>query len=181
MEKGGKLEYMAIRKGDTNQTLTEQPTADLFTEKYGFAVGIFQCIDPTVVLTHFKGYGIIRSEYCHALRALIKERGIETRFKMRLQSIEEKDSIVTAHFTNGEKLSADLLIGCDGIHSPTRSYVVGEDLKPDFANASVLVGLSKLTKEDEDSIHLSRGFNMFIGSEVGFGLFPADPSGTWGW
>ena len=40
LEKGGKLEYMAIRRGDTNKTLTEQPIKELFTEKYGFTVSI---------------------------------------------------------------------------------------------------------------------------------------------
>jgi 2-polyprenyl-6-methoxyphenol hydroxylase-like FAD-dependent oxidoreductase len=38
LEKGGRLEYMAVRRGDTGATLVDQPTADLFVNKFGFAV-----------------------------------------------------------------------------------------------------------------------------------------------
>ncbi|KIM26901.1 hypothetical protein M408DRAFT_24927 [Serendipita vermifera MAFF 305830] len=164
VDKGGRLEYMAFRRGDSNETLAEQPIGDLFSEKYGFS-----------------SYGVVRSEYCRGLRALAKERGVDMRFKLRLKSITETDKIVTAHFTNGEDLSADLLIGCDGIHSPTRAYVVGEDIKPDFANASVIVGLSKLTSQEEETLNLKKGFNMHLGSKASVGVLPLDQDGTWGW
>ncbi|KIM26902.1 hypothetical protein M408DRAFT_24928 [Serendipita vermifera MAFF 305830] len=95
VDKGGKLGYVAFRRGDTNTTLIEQPVGDLFTEKYGFA-----------------------------------------------------------------------------------------DIKPDFANASVIVALSKLTKEEEEELNLKRGFNVHLGSEASFaGFHTADPAGgeaPWG-
>jgi 2-polyprenyl-6-methoxyphenol hydroxylase-like FAD-dependent oxidoreductase len=100
---------------------------------------------------------------------------------MRLTSIEENNGVVSAHFNNGETLDGDILVGCDGIHSPTRAYVVGSDIKPDFANASIIIGLSKLSKEDEEAAKLARGVNMFLGAEANFGLFPADSDGMWVW
>jgi 2-polyprenyl-6-methoxyphenol hydroxylase-like FAD-dependent oxidoreductase len=181
LERGGRQEYMAARRGDTGVTITEQPTADLFVKKFGFAVSI--SIASICDFDHnlHKGYGIVRQEYCAALRALAKERGIDMRFNMRLQSIEEKNGVVSAHFNDGETLNGDLLVGCDGIHSPTRAYVVGSDTKPDFANASVVIGLSKVRKEDEEAAKLTRGANLFLGTEANFGLLPADSDGTWVW
>lgn len=102
------------------------------------------------------------------------------RFNMRLKSIEEEDGVVSAYFNDGETLQGDLLVGCDGIHSPTRAYVVGSDIKPEFANASAIIGLSKLSKEDEGTANL-RGVNAFFGAEGNAGIFPADSQGTWVW
>jgi 2-polyprenyl-6-methoxyphenol hydroxylase-like FAD-dependent oxidoreductase len=102
------------------------------------------------------------------------------RFNMRLKSIEEKNGIVSAHFNDGETLQGDLLVGCDGIHSLTRAYVVGSDIKPDFANASIIIGLSKLSKEDEETANL-RGVNAFFGTEANVGVFPVKNDGTCIW
>jgi 2-polyprenyl-6-methoxyphenol hydroxylase-like FAD-dependent oxidoreductase len=102
------------------------------------------------------------------------------RFNMRLKSIEEKNGVVSAHFNDGETLQGDLLVGCDGIHSPTRAYVVGSDVKPDFANASIIIGLSKLSMEDEEAANL-KGVNAFFGTQANVGLFPVDPQGTCIW
>ena len=40
LEKGARHEYIAIRRGETNAILIDQPTADLFEEKFGFAVSM---------------------------------------------------------------------------------------------------------------------------------------------
>ena len=103
------------------------------------------------------------------------------RFKMRIQSIEENNNIVTVHFVNGEKLSVDLLIGCDGIHSPTRAYVVGKDIKPNFANVSVIIGASKLSKEEGKALRLTKGLHFFFGEKCNLGVGPFGEDGTWGW
>jgi 2-polyprenyl-6-methoxyphenol hydroxylase-like FAD-dependent oxidoreductase len=57
--------------------------------------------------------------YCNALGELAKERGVEVRFDMRLENIEERYNMVIAYFDNGGTLTGDVLVGCDGIHSPT--------------------------------------------------------------
>ncbi|CAG8739520.1 2655_t:CDS:2, partial [Acaulospora colombiana] len=85
--------------------------------------------------------------------------------------IEEKDNIVTAHFENGQTLTADLLIGCDGIHSVTRTYVLGDDSSPRFTGASVILGLTKVTPEDMNDAGIK--FNVFpskdpAGGEAGW-------------
>jgi len=103
------------------------------------------------------------------------------RFNMRLENIEEKDGIVTAYFDNGETLNGDILVGCDGIHSPTRAYVVGADIKPSFASISLIIGLSKFTPEEAETAKLGEGFTLHLGRGTDFGCFRADNEGTWAW
>jgi 2-polyprenyl-6-methoxyphenol hydroxylase-like FAD-dependent oxidoreductase len=103
------------------------------------------------------------------------------RYNLRLTRIEERDNIVTAHFANNESLTADLLIGCDGIHSVTRSYVVGEDIKPSFAGVSVIIGLTKITEEEAEAAGITRGFHFWLGHRTAFGCFPCSPDGIWAW
>jgi 2-polyprenyl-6-methoxyphenol hydroxylase-like FAD-dependent oxidoreductase len=103
------------------------------------------------------------------------------RYNLRLKSIEQVDNTVTATFANEETLHGDLLIGCDGIHSTTRTFVVGKDTKPDFAGVSVILGLGTLTPEEEAAAGLVQGFNMWLGAGTMFGAVKCDPHGTWAW
>ena len=103
------------------------------------------------------------------------------RFNMRLTEIEQRDDTVTAHFKDGTSLTADLLIGCDGIHSVVRSYVVGEVAKPRYAGVSTVQGVSKLSPEDEITAGLDHCLNFWLGHGVMFGTYPVDSSGSWSW
>ena len=40
LDKGGRFDYMAVRRADTNALLVEQPIQELFTKKYGFSVSL---------------------------------------------------------------------------------------------------------------------------------------------
>jgi salicylate hydroxylase len=44
----------------------------------------------------------------------------------RLKSFEETDAGVIAEFENGERAEADILIGCDGLHSVAHKIMFGE-------------------------------------------------------
>ena len=59
-------------------------------------------------------------------------------FNKRLRSIEDKNgSGVVIHFKDGTTTTADALIGADGIHSPTRGFLLGES---DISTHSVFAG-----------------------------------------
>lgn len=67
-----------------------------------------------------------RADLLKGLTKLIQSNGIH--FGKRLACIEEqKDKRVILCFEDGSEASADCLIGADGIHSKTRSYLPGED------------------------------------------------------
>lgn len=52
----------------------------------------------------------------------------------RCIGFEQDDQTVKISFENGEKVSADLLIGCDGINSIIREFMIG-DGKPRYLNS----------------------------------------------
>ena len=64
-----------------------------------------------------------RGELFAALADEVENRGISTEYHRRLVRIEQSDGSVTAHFADGTRASGDVLIGADGVHSTTRSYV----------------------------------------------------------
>ncbi|PVF99425.1 FAD/NAD(P)-binding domain-containing protein [Serendipita vermifera] len=163
-EKGGPFTVLIVGKGPSGTVLAEQNVKEIFEKNYGYP-----------------GYGIQRQELCKSLRDLAKERNIDMRYNMRLSKIEENDSVVKAHFENGQTMTADLLIGCDGIHSVTRAYVLGDDSNPRFAGASVILGLTKVTPEEVNDAGIKPGFHAWTGHGTVFGCYPCSPDGIWGW
>ncbi|CCA69880.1 hypothetical protein PIIN_03819 [Serendipita indica DSM 11827] len=161
LDNGHALEGMSVIRGDTDNTLIREKLADIFKSRFGYAV-----------------HGIQRAVFCQKLQDFIKYKDITRHYNMRLDRIEESPDSVTAHFRNGETLTADLLIGCDGIHSVTRKYVVGEDVKPRFAETSDVLGISKLSPEEDAT--LFQGMTIALGPGTFFGCFPCGDH-TWGW
>ena len=49
--------------------------------------------------------------------------GIKTHFNTHITALEESDSDILVHLSNGKKEAFDLVIGADGLHSNTRSLV----------------------------------------------------------
>ncbi|KIM31334.1 hypothetical protein M408DRAFT_21390 [Serendipita vermifera MAFF 305830] len=163
-ERGCMYHGIQMGRGDTDRLLLKEATAETYSKNWGHGT-----------------YGISRQVLVGSLRELAEKRGIEMRFNMRLTTVEEKDKVVTARFKDGTVLTADLLFGCDGIHSVVRSYVVGEVAKPRYAGASTVVGISKLSAEDEAAANLNRNLNFWMGKGVLFGTYPSDSEGSWSW
>jgi len=69
---------------------------------------------------------VARSDLLAGLMDLIPKANLS--FNKRLASIEEReDGSVDLKFKDGTTTHADCLIGCDGVHSVTRRYLLGED------------------------------------------------------
>lgn len=132
-------------------------------------------------MNNVQSYGIVRQTLVASLRELVEKRGIEMRFNMRVTAIEEKDNVVTVRFKDGTTMTADLVFGCDGINSVVRSYVVGQVAKPRYAGVSTVQGISKLSPEDEAAAGLNHSLNFWLGHGVMYGVYPADPNGSWSW
>lgn len=79
----------------------------------------------------------------HFLDELVKAIPAQrAHFNKRLEDIEEALKGVTLYFKDGQSARADMVIGADGVHSPTRKYLVGADLaKPQFTGAICYRGL----------------------------------------
>jgi 2-polyprenyl-6-methoxyphenol hydroxylase-like FAD-dependent oxidoreductase len=82
----------------------------------------------------FDALRIYRQDILDALKAMVKEAGIDIHYQKRFTKvIEDTDAGVKFAFADGDEKTVDLLIGADGIHSSIRKHLVA-DIKPDFSN-----------------------------------------------
>jgi 2-polyprenyl-6-methoxyphenol hydroxylase-like FAD-dependent oxidoreductase len=86
-----------------------------------------------------RGSAVVRRGWLHrVLREGAEDRGIPIRFGARLTGITAEPDAVHATFADGRRASADVLIGCDGIGSPTRTHIDANAPNPRYSG---LVGL----------------------------------------
>ncbi|KAG8869874.1 hypothetical protein FRC20_000736 [Serendipita sp. 405] len=163
LEEGGCPERMCMSRGDLDTILVSEPIREVLTQKFGYSVN-----------------GIIRQTLCRRLRELAKERGIDMRYGHKLTKVEESGEQVHAYFANGQTMTTDLLIACDGLRSVARTYVIGDESAPRFSGSSIILGLAELTPQEEESANL-KGFTGFLGSTAMFLCVPVDKHGTWMW
>jgi 2-polyprenyl-6-methoxyphenol hydroxylase-like FAD-dependent oxidoreductase len=82
---------------------------------------------------------VVRRGWLHrVLREGAQNRGIPIRFGARLTDITPEPDVVHATFADGHEAQADILIGCDGIGSPTRTQIDAHAPNPRYSG---LVGL----------------------------------------
>jgi len=86
-----------------------------------------------------RGSAVVRRGWLHrVLREGAEDRGIPIRFGARLTGITAEIGAVHATFADDREESADILIGCDGIGSPTRTHIDAHAPNPQYSG---LVGL----------------------------------------
>jgi 2-polyprenyl-6-methoxyphenol hydroxylase-like FAD-dependent oxidoreductase len=114
----------------------------------------------------------------HLHRALHDEacrRGLQIEFGKRLVDASTGANGVTAKFADGSEERGDLLIGCDGIHSPTRGVVNPASPPPRY------VGLLNFGGDTPGMVVAPPGaWHMIFGSRAFFG-FASDPNGGTVW
>ena len=88
---------------------------------------------------------IMRKDLLSALLDTLAENGKEeVQYGKKLTSIREhepNDDGVTAVFEDGTTATADIIIGCDGIHSLSRTTYVDPERKPVYTGLSAAYGL----------------------------------------
>ncbi|KRE29609.1 NAD(P)/FAD-dependent oxidoreductase [Agromyces sp. Soil535] len=71
-----------------------------------------------------RGSVVVRRGILHrVLREAVHEAGIPIMFGARLDRVEQKDAAVRAIFADGRTATGDLLVGADGVGSPTRRHI----------------------------------------------------------
>lgn len=72
-------------------------------------------------------WGCVRSQFLLGLAALLPEGSVQ--FRKQLVSYDDDDDSanVILHFDDGTTAEANVLLGCDGIHSTTRKVLLGAD------------------------------------------------------
>ena len=92
-----------------------------------------------------RGGAIVRRGWLHrVLRESAEDRGIPIRFGARLTGIAAEQDVVHAWFTDGHRASADILVGCDGIGSPTRTHIDAHAPNPRYSGLVGLGGFARV-------------------------------------
>ncbi|MCK0868061.1 FAD-dependent urate hydroxylase HpxO [Acinetobacter pittii] len=65
----------------------------------------------------------------------------------KMVSLEDKADYVEVHFADGSSTQADLLIGADGTHSMTRTYVLGQQVQRRYAGYVNWNGLVEISED----------------------------------
>ena len=117
----------------------------------------------------------------HTLLAqTLEAEGCNIAYDHKLAGIEQSsDGAVTATFANGVVATGDVLVGCDGVHSRTRTLLFPSAPKTAFQGylgVSGLLPMSVLTEEEHRVMRLDEGvLNMTRGRA---GLFLAAGAGS---
>jgi 2-polyprenyl-6-methoxyphenol hydroxylase-like FAD-dependent oxidoreductase len=121
---------------------------------------------------------IRRADLYRALRAEAERRGIPIAYGKRLAGRTVRDGGVTAHFTDGTAIEADLLVGADGLHSRTRAALDPEAPAPRYLG---LLNAGGFTAGPVDAALLPEPgvMQMAFGRRAFFGWVAAPDSSVW--
>jgi len=111
-----------------------------------------------------------------ALLAAANQAGVPLRLGKKLMAVEQGAEGVAAYFEDGSESRADLLIGCDGVHSHTRKLVLPDAPEPAYYGLVGMGGFVPATSGDP----LERGWNtMMFGKRAFFGAFLGTGNEVW--
>lgn len=79
----------------------------------------------------YKMKGVERPGFHRMIIQMAQEHGVEIKWGHSLVSLEQGDEEVRVTFENGHTDTASFVVGCDGLHSNTRSSLFGRE-KADF-------------------------------------------------
>lgn len=118
---------------------------------------------------------IRRADLYAALRAEARRRGITIAHGKRLVAVERAAAGVTAVFSDGGSVTADLLVGADGLHSRTRQV-----LNPGGPAPRYLGLLNAAGRAPAGVVDASPGvFHMAFGRRCFLGWTTAPDGSTW--
>lgn len=138
---GGQMDQLAYIDGLTGDTMTQFSLLPLIEE-----VGQ-------------RPYPVARADLQNMLMDEFGRKDIQLGKKM--VELQEQEDGVLVKFADGTEIKTDLLIGADGTHSITRTYVLGEQISRRYAgyvNWNGLVEISeKLTPADQWTTFVGQG------------------------
>jgi len=88
--------------------------------------------------TGYMSMRIKRTDLQTILLDKVRQLGIPVYFDKRIVAIEEREDDVEVTFSDGTRDTAQLLLGCDGIHSSVRSLYVDSQISPEYSGIATI-------------------------------------------
>ena len=114
------------------------------------------------------GFGLLRTKRTDLLDVLldaVQRAGIPIHYNKKLTAIEEDQRGITASFFDGTSDTADLLLGCDGIHSSVRRLYVDPLQVPEYSGFAGLTALIPSSVLSESAASRLKGINPTLTHE----------------
>ncbi|KAL4972917.1 hypothetical protein BDW66DRAFT_169098 [Aspergillus desertorum] len=128
------------------------------------------------------GYGYVRIKRVDLVDVLLeaaRKAGIRIHFGRKISEIEDNSGAegagVGVRFADGSTDSADMLMGCDGIHSAVRRLYVDPGLKPEYSGLSGLFSVIPTVRMASCVISQLTGLNVTLTEK---GMFMVAPCTT---
>lgn len=135
----------ALRELDLADEVTargHRSTGIDFFNRHGRRVGQ---LDATDQIADYGAQNVMirRADLHDALLTAVRAIGLSVTFGHRVESVSETAAGITVAFANGQDAEGSVLIGCDGVHSPTRTHVVGPQPSPKYLGLVDIAGFSR--------------------------------------
>ncbi|KAF2105103.1 salicylate hydroxylase [Rhizodiscina lignyota] len=144
-----------------------------FTSGNGHTLGKF--LNGSIKEYHYPALRIHRTIVREALRKKVEEVGIPMYYEKKCTKVVgEDDNSATVEFADGEKVTADFVVGADGIHSHVRQFI--HPCEPEFSG---LMGIMAQVDASElrDIDHGLQLPAMLFGEKGSFAIMPSSFDG----
>ncbi|MET8567706.1 FAD-dependent monooxygenase [Streptomyces sp. NPDC004783] len=112
---------------------------------------------------------IMRGELSASLRGVAIDTGVAVRLESRLSSLSElPDGRWELSFADGSRAEADIVIGCDGVHSEVRRHLLPRVPKARYAGVVGSGGMAEVSDrfKVDGLFHMTFGLRGFVGYQV---------------
>ncbi|KIK68856.1 hypothetical protein GYMLUDRAFT_34848 [Collybiopsis luxurians FD-317 M1] len=106
------------------------------------------------------GLGVRRHDFLHLLAETAINAGVEIHWEHKVVDIQQHADSVQVFFENGRSDTASFVVGCDGIHSVTRTSLFGKE-KATFTGLTQIGGITLCPKSfDPTHSHMVQYFGL---------------------
>ncbi|CVL00357.1 related to 2-polyprenyl-6-methoxyphenol hydroxylase and related FAD-dependent oxidoreductases [Fusarium mangiferae] len=127
------------------------------------------------------GYGFMRVLRRDLIEVLLEEttkQNVPVIFGKSVTKIVETESQATVTFADGTTDTADLLLGCDGIHSAVRSLHVSPNAAPEYTGIANMFTILPVSELSEANRELAPALHATLTRQGLFGVMPCTASGS---
>lgn len=138
--------------------------------------GVLVDIDMAASSRKKTGFGfmrIMRTDLMEVLLSAVKHCNITINYSKRLVAIAENNEGVNVSFSDGTTDTADLLLGCDGIHSTVRRLYVDPGMEPEYSGISNMFSILPTPS----NFHLNPGLHATLTQSGLFVVMPCTVKG----